>query len=286
MSWHPNDLVTDLDLRDYEGSILKTFGETTWQGKRTKALEDWLFPILKGRGFDPGRLRTRFDCDKVWGFTSPTYTDRTSVVTDTTDDDLNLATLFATVGTDALYLGSTQPFLGFFVRVLDTVNTAASVMSVSYWNGNWEPFLIDDKTSQVAGKTLSAGGSVTWLLPVDWMTRVVSTSDRLYWVKVTLSATPTSAKASQIGVIRASSLRAPATFRTLQLIFAEAPTGSEGPWREKQEFYEKEADTALQRALLICGGEFDTDVTEQVSPTEAAQTPEEAGGGPWVLERA
>jgi hypothetical protein len=46
-------------------------------------------------------------------------------------------------------------------------------------------------------------------------------------------------------------------FRTLQLIFQEAPTGADGPWREKADFYKDEADAALQRALAICGGEFD-----------------------------
>jgi len=286
MSWHPNDLVTDADLRDYEAAVVEGFGQTTWQGKRTKALEDWLFPILKSRGFNPHKLRTRYDVDAAFAYTASAYTDRTGVLQDSTTDDLNLATLFATPASDALYIGSSQPFLGMFWRLLDTVSTAAGVMSVSYWNGNWELLTIDDKTIQTAGKTLSSGGSVTWLLPVDWMTRVVNGSAALYWAKVVLSATPTSALASQLSVIRASSLRAPAAFRTLQLIMAEAPTGAEGPWREKAEFYKQEADDALSRALQIVGGEFDTDASDTVSPDEAAQTSEEAGGGPWVLERA
>lgn len=286
MAWSPNDLVTDADLRDYEAAVVEGFGQTTWQGKRTKALEDWLFPILKGRGFNPHKLRTRYECEAVYGYTASVYTDRTGVAKDATDNDLNLAATFATPGTDALYIGSSQPFMGLFLRLLETVSTAAGVLSVSYWNGNWELLTVDDKTIQVAGKTLSSGGSVTWLLPVDWMTRIVNGSAPLYWAKVTVSAVPTSALASQISVIRASSLRAPATFRTLQLIFAEAPTGAEGPWREKAEFYKQEADDALSRALPIVGGEFDTDTSDTVSPTEAAQTSEEAGGGPWVLERA
>lgn len=286
MSWHPNDLVTDADLRDYESAVMTGFGQTSWQSKRTKAVEDWLFPILKGRGFDPQRLRTRYELDAAWGYTASVYTDIASALKDTTDDDVNLATTFATAGTDALYLGSTSPFKGIFVRLLDAVSTAAGVLSVAYWNGSWENLLVLDNTTQVTGKALSSGGSVTWLLPVDWMTRHVNSSARLYWVKVTVSATPTAAKASQIGTIRQSVLRAPATFRTLQLIMAEAPTGSEGPWREKAEFYKDEADLALTRALLVVGGEFDTTPTDLISPEEAAQTNEQAGGGPWVLERA
>lgn len=286
MSWHPNDLVGDLDLRDYENDILTQFGQTSWQGKRTKALEDWLFPILKARGFNPYQLRTRLDAKKVWGFTASAYTDRTGVVTDQSEDDLNLATLFATPGSDALYIGSTIPFRGIFFRMQDSPSTAAGVMSVDYWNGNWERLTIADGTVQVAGKTLSAGGSVTWILPVDWVTRAVNSSERLHWAKVTVSATPTAAKVGQIAVIRASALRAPATFRTLQLIMAEAPTGQDGPWRDKAEFYKDEADQALQRALLIVGGEFDTDASDQISETESQQTAEEVGGGPWVLTRA
>ncbi len=287
MSWHPNDLVSDIDLRDYEAAILRSFGETSWLGKRTKALEDWLFPILKSNGFDPHKLRTRYECDAVHGFTASVVSDLTSAVSDTTDDDLDLAGVFATAGSDALFIGSTQPFRGLFFRVLDSVSSVAGVMSVSYWNGNWEPLLIADGTIQTAGKTLSAGGTVSWLLPMDWATRKVNSSASLYWVRVTVSATPTGATASQIGVVRAVTLRAPATFRTLELIFREAPTGADGPWNEKASYYSAQADQALQRALLICGGDFETDDpgTDLISPDEAAQTPETAGGG-WKLERA
>ncbi len=286
MSFHPNDLVTDVDLRDYEGSIMESFGQTSWLGKRTKALEDWLFPILKGRGFDPHRLRTRFEPEQVWGYTGAAYTDKTSASKDTTDDDLNLATIFTTVGTDALYIGSKEPFRGLFLRLLDTVSSAAAVLSVAYWNGNWEPLTIADGTTQVAGKTLSSGGSVSWLLPSDWMTRPISSTAGYYYVKVTISATPSGAKAGQLGVIRGSSLRAPATFRTLQLIFQEAPTGGDGPWKDKAEFYKDEADLALQRALAIVGGEFDSDASDEVSDTESQQTTDQVSGGGWVLERA
>jgi hypothetical protein len=284
VSWHPNDLVSDVDLLDYEAGILQ-MGQTTWQSKRTKALEDWLFPILKGRGLNPHRLRTRYEADAVYGYTGATYSDKTAASQDTTADDLNLATIFASVGADALYIGSVEPFKGLFIRLLESVNTAAAVLSVAYWNGNWENLLISDGTIQVAGKTLSAGGSVTWLLPVDWATRVVNASASLYWAKVTISATPTSAKAGQISCIRGSALRAPATFRTLQLIFQEAPTGGDGPWREKAQFYKDEADAALQRALPLVGGEFDSDESDVVDTGEADQTTDQVGGG-WALVRA
>lgn len=286
MSWHPNDLVSDVDLTDYESTILTGFGASTWTARRTKALEDWLFPILKGHGFDPFTLRTRAEVDKAFGFTGAAYTDVTSATQSTTADDVNLAAVFATPGTDALYLGSTQPFRGVFLQQLDTISAIASVLSVAYWNGAWTALTISDGTAHTTGKTFSGGGPVTWTLPVDWQRRVVNASEARYWVKLTVTAVPTSAKASQIGVIRSSSLRAPATFRTLELIFREAPTSADGPWREKAEYYEGQADAALQRALVICGGEFDTDGSEQISVTEAATTASEASDGGWTLERA
>lgn len=284
MSWHPADLVSDVDLLDYESAILTSFGSSTWQARRTKALEDWLFPILKGSGLDPYKLRTRAEVTQAFGYTSSTYADITGATKDATADDVNLATVFATPSTDALYLGSTQPFRGVFLRLLDTVSSASGVLSAKYFNGNWEPLTVADGTRQVAGKTLSAGGSVTWVLPVDWMTRVINGSSPLYWVKLTVSAAPTGAKAGQIGVIRSSALRAPATFRTLQLIFQEAPTGGDGPWQDKADFYKGEADSALQRALVILGGEFDTDGSDLVSEDEAEQEVAEVSSG-FFLER-
>jgi hypothetical protein len=286
MSWHPNDLVTDADLRDYEASILTSFGETTWLAKRTKALEDWLFPILTGRGFDPFRLITRAEVDVAYGHTGSVYTDVTSKVRDTPPDDVDLATVFATPASDALYLGSSRPFRGVFVRIEDSPSTVSSGLSVAYWAGTWTPLLVADGTQDVAGKTLSGGGSVTWLLPMDWTTRAVNNSTRLYWVKVTVSATPTGAKTGQISTIRASALRPPATFRTLELIFREAPIQEQGPWDAKADYYAAQANEALQRALPLVGAEFDSDASDQISETESGQTSDEATGGGWVLERA
>lgn len=286
-SWHPLDLVSDADLRAYESDILTNFGEPTFDEKRSKALEDWLFPILRSNGFDPFRLVTRVEASKVLGYTGSAYTDRSAAATDSSPDDLALATIFATPGTDAIYVGSTQPFRGAFMRMLDAVSAVTGTLSVAYWNGVWKTIPIADGTVHVSGKTFSGGGSVTWTLPVDWQRRVLNGSDSIYWVRLTVSAVPTGATASQISVIRASSLRAPVTFRTLQLIFREAPTSQDGPWTEKADFYKGEAEQALQRALGIIGGEFDTDDSDQIDGDEATQTAAQAGGsgGGVALER-
>jgi len=50
---------------------------------------------------------------------------------------------------------------------------------------------------------------------------------------------------------------------------------------------QSEADAALQRALPLLGGEFDTDISDQISPVEAVQTDQEVSDRmPFRLERA
>ena len=286
MSFHPNDLVSDADLFAYERTLPAVFGEDLdWADRRTKALEDWLYPILKGAGYEPHRLRTRHQADPVYAYTSSAFTDKTSASQDTTEGDLNLAAILAT-SSDYLYVGSIAPFRGVFLRLLDAVSSVDATLSVAYWSGRWSGLSIADGT-RIGSKTLSAGGSVTWTLPVDWATRAVNSSGARYWARISVSSAPTGATATQVGAIRRSALCAPATFRTLALIFREAPTSQDGPWERKAAYYESEADAALQRALRIVGGEFDTadPPDDLIDPTENAQTTEQASGGGWLLER-
>jgi len=288
MSWAPNDLVTDLDLRAYEATILTAFGQTNWQDKTAKAREDWLRPILLARGFSLDRLRTRYEADAVIPFTAGLYGNEASDAKSPAADDLNFATIFATAGTDALYLGSTSPFRGLSVRMLAGVSAVASVLSVAYWNDTWTTLTVTNNTEATAGVAFSKGGSVLWKMPSDWVTRQINNSTAYYFVRLMVSATPTGATAGQLGVIRRSALAAPLTHRTLMLIMREAPTGGPGPWTEKALWHETEADASLQRALQIIGGEFETDdpATDLISPDEADQTVEEVSRGGWKMERA
>lgn len=288
MSYSPNDLTTDLDLVAYEGNILTQFNKTDWQQKRTKTLQDWLWPQLRSQGFRPETFRTRYEPSCVASLISGTYADVTGQATNTTTDDLNLAAVFATVGTNALYVGSTQPFRGVSLRLMDSPTVVGNVASVAYWNDAWTSLVVTDKTQATPGTSFSKGGSLLWTTPDDWVLRPVSTFDRLYWAKVTTTVTPTSALAGQLGVIRASLLSAPVTFWTLALIMLEAPTSGSGPWKEKREEYERLAQDALQRALPSLGGEFESDdpPTDQISEEESEQTTETVTGGPWRLERA
>lgn len=284
MSFHPNDLVTDADLLAYEGHILSQFGQVTWETKRTKALEDWLGPILRTQGYTIEQLRTRYEVDAAFSYISAVYADVTSAVRNQTADDLNLALTFATAGSDALYIGSSQPFRGLSIRMLAGVSAVTAALAVANWSDRWNSLTLTDGTQATVGKSLSGGGAVTWRVPSTWVKRSINGSAFLYWVKVTISATPTAATVGQIGVVRRSALCAPVALRTLALIFREAPTSGQGPWADKAAYYETEADAALQRALGIIGGEFDTDDSDQVSDDEAEQDAAEVSTG-WRLER-
>ena len=286
MSWHPNDLMTDADLVAYERTILTQFGVSDWVERRTKTLEDWLWPILETQGLDRARFRTRFAPDAVYGYTSAAYTNYTGYAQSKTVADVPLATILATYSTDALYLGSTQQFRGFSWR-LSTVGTGTSRVTVALSCDEWRSVPVEDYTIGTAGKTLSRGGPMTWKLPDGWVPTLVNSVGPYYWAKVTVSATPTAAVASQIGLIRRSRLCGPVTLRTLSLIFREAPTAQDGPWREKADWYERAADETLQRVMSSLGGEFDTETEDDlIDSSEAGQTTAEASTtGVWRLER-
>lgn len=286
MSWHPSDLLTDADLVAYEPRILSQFGVADWADLRAKVLDDWAWPHLRAAGFDPQRFRTRHVADAVLGYTSSAYTDLTSAAANTTTGDLNLATVLA-ASTDYLYVGSAAPFRGISVRVLDAVSSVSGTLSVALWRDAWVPVSAADGTQATGGKPFSGGGSVTWRVPAEWTARILNGTGPYYWARMSLSAAPTGATAAQLGVVRRSVLCAPVTFRALALIFRAAPLAQDGPWADRADWYEREADASLQRALGLLGGEFDT-VTEDdvIDSEEAAQTTAEATGSAWSLDRA
>lgn len=287
MSWHPADLLTDQDLTAYEGQILTRFGVTNWETRRTKVLEDWLWPQLRQAGFAPERFRTRYTPDVVYGVTSSVFTDLTSAALNTTSDDINLATVLA-AGSDSLVIGSSQPFRGLSIRMLDAVNSAAATLTVELWQDAWRSVQATDLTQATTGKPFSRGGAVTWSVPSDWVLRTLnSATTPYYFARLRLSAAPTGAKFGQIGVIRRSVLAGPIAYRVLASIFREAPMKQDGPWEDRASFYEQEASLAFQRTLTLVGGEFDADVPSDdvLDAEDAAQTREDAGA-PMRWERA
>lgn len=287
MSWHPSDLLTDADLVAYERDILTRFNVSDWQARRTRVLEDWLWPQLRQAGFATERFRTRHTPHKAFSFISSTYADVTDAATNVTADDLNLATILAS-SSDALVVGSTQQFRGVSLRMLDAVSAVAATLTVELWQDGWRQVAVSDGTQGTAGTPFSRGGSITWSIPGDWVIRPLSTqATPLYWARLRLSATPTNAKAGQVSVIRRSVLCAPATYRTLAMIFREAPLQQDGPWADRAAWYETEASIAFQRALALVGGEFDADAPSDdvLDREDEAQTREDAGS-PMRWERA
>lgn len=286
MSWFPNDLVSDADLLAYEQTILTQFGQDEWQAKRTKALEDWLFPSLAIAGFDPYRLRTRFQPTVVYGHTASVYTDYTAHSREVGTATIPLATVLA-ASSDALYIGAPWQFRGLSIRMLDSVSSAATTLTVELWRDAWRSVLVSDGTQATTGKPFSKGGTLTWALPEDWVVRAVNSSAPLYWARLRLSAAPTGSAIGQVGVIRRSVCCGPAALRTLAYIFREARTAQDGPWQEKAEQYLRESEEAWQRIQPLLGREFDTQtVDDQVDATEATQTSAEATGAAWSWERA
>lgn len=287
MSWHPNDLVSDADLLAYEPTILQQFARAEWTDKRTKALEDWLWPALTTRGLDPDRLRTRVQPVAVLSYTASTFTDRTAVAHSVDAEDVLLGA-YLTGTADALYVGHDRPFRGVSIRLTDTPSTATASLAVALWADAWTPVIAEDGTAATAGKTLSRGGAVTWRQPSGWVVRALNGSDPLYWARLTVSAALTAgAKAGTVSAIRRSVFCAPVTYKTLEWIFRAAPTAQDGPWRDKADFYGDQAETALSRAFEAAGGEFDTETVDDViDATEAAQTGDEAGAvSAWTMER-
>lgn len=285
MSWAPADLVADADLLAYERTIHTAFGQTEWTTRRSKVIEDWLWPALRQQGFDPERFRTRHAPSYVYGFDgTSTYTDYLAAATSTTVDDLPLATIFST-SSKALYIGSANPFRGISLRVLDAPNATAATLTVALWTDVWSSMIVSDGTQATIGIPFSRGGAITWTVPTTMQIRPVN-SLRAYWAKLSMSTAPLTATAGQLGVIRRSLLCGPATLRTLALILREAPMTTDGPWIEKAAWYEAQADAALSRVLPLIGNEFDTDEDDIIDGSEETQTTDDARDSTgWLWER-
>lgn len=99
------------------------------------------------------------------------------------------ALALALVPASLFYIGYHAPFASRFFK-MKTVNTAASVLSIKYWNGSAFVAVTDliDQT-KVAGKTLAQSGFISWTNPGDWQkSAVTGLAEELFWVKVEVSA--------------------------------------------------------------------------------------------------
>lgn len=271
MSLIPADLLTDLDVLALDVRATSDYGtgNATLSEKRRVAVTDWLRPRVEQAGYPAHRHMTRRAPDAAWQLTGGAYTDRISALGDYTSDDLDLNDVFVTVGTDALYVGSREPFRGLYVALVDSLNTVASVASVTYWNGAWTaPASLIDGTIATSGKSFSGSGRITWSLPDDWHVRPVNNSPA-YWARLTVSARPTDeTRVGQVLPLSRSRLTYPAACYTLGLLYQEGIGNQRGDYAAKADRFFAEADRALAVALPLAQDEFDVDATGAVDRLE------------------
>lgn len=210
--WSQLTLVTDAELGQLEPEATAAgapWGATTWSSQRTEAKRDLKIWLERDYASIPNvadRILDRWSPDYAFRLVGGAYTDVTSEVRDDEEEDLNLAGVFVTVANDRLYIGAAYEFEGLFVKLLDSVNAAASVLTVKYWGDNqWESLSATDGTA-VSGATFAKSGRITWTLPSDWERRTLNgTADEYYWVELSVSAALTAGtSATQVLPIRAS----------------------------------------------------------------------------------
>ena len=277
MSWTHLTLVTDADLAALEpeaGHPSEPWGQTAWTAARAEAKRDlqiWIDADYATIPAASDRVLDRWAPELVFAYTGSGYTDRTSEVSSSTEEDLNLATVFTTFGTDCLYVGAGYEFNGLFWKLLDSLNANASVMTVKYWNSaGWTTLSATDGTIAVTGKTLSGSGRVTWTLPSTWERRTLNGSELYYWVQVTISAALTAGTAAtQILPIRPpAALKRVAAYLSLHHICQGLAAQAATPeyWAQKAEAYWTKAQDLYTRIRQGGGIPFDLDQDDVIEP--------------------
>jgi hypothetical protein len=195
MSWAALTLVTDAELGAFDPQTTNgKWGSVTWPNQRAQAkleLKTWLESDYRQEVGDDvaDRVRDTFEADKVWGYTGAAYADVSGAAGDNTEDDVDVSTVFVTVGTDRLYIGGLGSFDGLDVTLLGTMNANASVLTVKYWGpAGWTTLTHTDGTAN-SGKTFGKSGRITWTQPSDWQRRTLdNSSDGYYWIELSVSA--------------------------------------------------------------------------------------------------
>jgi hypothetical protein len=106
--------------------------------------------------------------------------------------------------TDAIYVGFDEKFGGIGAIIGATKNAASRTLTASYWDGaSWVSLSATDGTSS-GGKTLAQDGTITWNNQLMWQKAAASSTllgdtpptttstDELFWVKITVSGALTS----------------------------------------------------------------------------------------------
>jgi len=268
--WNPADILTDLDLLAIDRQCLTEFGVYDLTDKRQVALQ-WVGQRVEQAGYRLDRHQVRKVADAVFGFTGTAFIDYTTAASDQTEADLPLSSVCAVPSSAAVYVGYRSPFRGAYVGVHDAVNARDVALTVSAWNGRWQPVnSLQDQTQAVLGKTLSGGGRVAWQPPDQWSRRSVNNS-LCYWVRLTIDSSLTAGTAaSQVTPVVTSRLTLPAAQYALGLLYQESYGSNRGQWQEKATALFTAAEQSLGIALPLIADEFDIDADEAVSGAEAS----------------
>lgn len=247
MSWASLSLVTDAEIGALEPEATNTadpWGTTEWANARAEAKRDLGIWISGAYPQVPGVLDRVLDTwapDYVFGYTGGTYTDYTSLASNDTAADVPLKTIFATYGTDRLYLGCLWAPDALAFR-LSSLSATSSVMTAKYWGATgWKTLGATDGTA-VSGKTLAQDGRLTWTMPTDWQRSSVNgTANEFYWIELSVSAALTAGTAAtQILLVRPQdSLKRTAAYLALYHIYNGLAAQAAVPdvWRAQAEKY-------------------------------------------------
>ena len=121
-----------------------------WDGEE-KPILSFLHEDSNGfKDFSTNVLKNEFSYDNSTKFDQATYANLVN-------------TLFTT--SEFLYLGFDERMMGFRIKFINAkTNTAATVMTVSYWDGeNWQAVSSLQDGTSLSGKSFTQDGFVTWL---------------------------------------------------------------------------------------------------------------------------
>lgn len=285
MGWSALTLVTDADLTALEPEATSgAWRSTSWPNQRAEAKRDlkiWLENDYAHIDDVADKVKDTHVSDAVYGYASGTYRDVTTSAYDITEDDIDLSVVFATPASDRLYVGGAGELDGVSFRLLNALNSAASVMSVKYYGPKgWTALTAADGTS-VSGVTLAQSGRVTWTVPSDWQRRYLNNSGfAYYWIEIAVSGALTNGTATgQVLTVKApDGLRRVCAYRALGYIYknlaAQAPSTDYWSGRVSNQFktgYWDLAD-ALYAQMRDKGGiPIDINNDEAVTVAEARQ---------------
>jgi hypothetical protein len=252
MPWSALTLVTDAELGQLEPEAVHAdapWGATTWANARAEGKRD--LKILLESDFSDienvaDKVVDTWRPDWVYSYIASAFTDVTTAAADKTEDDLALGTIFATFGTDRLYIGCASEFEGLRVLMTATVNAIASTLTVKYSGPTgWTALTISDGTS-ASSKTFSKSGRITWTIPSDWQREQLNgMADAYYWLELSVSAALTAGtSATQLLPIRAhDGLKRVAALLTLSYIFKGLSAAAVEPkdWLDRAVAYRDDA---------------------------------------------